>query len=78
MKGVDDFLQYYQIGDKVKKKYLGTLAQHFGRFTLSSQSEEGIIELVNRIQSKLKVIDTKGNNMYTMLFDTARLSQNRY
>ena len=78
MKGVDDFLQYYHIGDTVEKKYLGTLAQHFGRFTLSSQSKEGIIELVNQIQSKLKIIDTKGNNMYTMLFDTARLNHNRY
>lgn len=78
MKGVDDFLQYYHIGDTVEKKYLGTLAQHFGRFTLSSQSKEGIIELVNQIQSKLKIIDTKGNNMYTMLFNTARLNHNRY
>lgn len=74
LKGVDDFLQYYNVGDTIEKKHLGTLAQHFGRFTLSSQTQDGIIDLVNTIQSLLKITDTDGNNMYTMLFDTARLN----
>lgn len=76
LKGVDDFLQYYNVGDTIEKKHLGTLAQHFGRFTLSSQTQDGIINLVNRIQCLLKIIDTEGNNMYTMLFDTTRLNNN--
>lgn len=76
LEGVDDFLQYYNVGDTIEKKHLGTLAQHFGRFTLSAQTQDSIINLVNRIQCLLKIVDTEGNNMYTMLFAPNRLNNN--
>lgn len=74
LEGVDDFLQYYHAGETVEKKHLGTLNQHLGRFTLSAADLGGIIKLVDTIQSLLKITSTEGENMYTMLFDTARLT----
>jgi len=53
---------------------MGTLNQHLGRFTLSAADLGGIIKLVDTIQSLLKITSTEGENMYTMLFDTARLT----
>ncbi len=73
LKGVDDFLQYYRVGDTIEKCHLGTLAQHFGRFTLSAEDKDSMVALVNQIQDLLRITDTDGNNMYTLLFDTARL-----
>lgn len=75
LEGVDDFLQYYHVGETVNKEHMGTLNQHFGRFTLSAAGLEGIIKLVDTIQSLLKITSTDGKNMYTMLFDTARLKK---
>ncbi len=70
---VTDFIQYYNIGETVKKEYIGTLQQHFGRFTMIADSTEEIYDAVKKIQSMLKVIDTDGKQMNTLQFDLTRL-----
>ncbi len=76
LEGVTDFLQYYFVGDAVKPEVMGTLGQHFGRFTLKTKCQREIIDLVNTIQSNLEILDNNGNNMYTMKFDINRLVDN--
>ncbi len=70
---VTDFIQYYQVGDTVKEEYIGTLQQHFGRFTMIAESEEEIYRAVREIQSELKIFDTNGRKMNELQFDLARL-----
>lgn len=68
-----DFLQYYNVGDSIVPEVYGTLGQHFGRFTLKTESKTKMLELVKRIQDTLKIKDTSGNDMYVMKFDLARV-----
>ncbi len=70
---VTDFIQYYYIGETVKKEYIGTLQQHFGRFTMIADSAEEIYATTKKIQSMLKIFDTDGNQMNTLQFDLSRL-----
>lgn len=72
--GVVDFLQYYQIGDSISTHVMGTLGQHFGRFTLKTKSEKEMIDLVNFIQSNLYVKDYDGKDLFTMKFNPTRLT----
>lgn len=69
---VTDFIQYYNVGDSIEERVIGTLGQHFGRFTLISDSEEDIEKAVAYINSALVIRDTEGNRMNTMLFDINR------
>ncbi|MBQ1733404.1 MAG: ATP-grasp domain-containing protein [Lachnospiraceae bacterium] len=70
---VTDFIQYYQVGDIVKDEYIGTLQQHFGRFTMIADSEEEIYSTVQKIQSILKIYDTNGRKMNQLQFDFSRV-----
>lgn len=70
---VIDFLQYYDVGDEITRDYIGTLGQHFGRFTLEADDKKSMIELVKYIQEKLKIKDFKDNDIYNMKFDVNRL-----
>ena len=70
---VTDFIQYYQIGDTVKKEFIGTLQQHFGRFTMIADSEEEIHDAVQAIQEKLSILDNNNNKMNVLQFDLTRL-----
>ncbi len=70
---VTDFLQYYHEGDTVKESYMGTLMQHFGRFTLKAGNKQEMIDLVNRIERTLKIMDSQGRDLHTMKFDTKRI-----
>lgn len=72
---VTDFIQYYQEGQSVEPSYIGTLQQHFGRVTLVADSEEEIIEAVNRIQKEILITDTEGNNMRELIFDISRMNK---
>ena len=72
---VIDFLQYYNIGDRIVPEVLGTLGQHFGRFTLKTSSKQEMVEVVNKIQNKLQIKNSNGDDMYTMKFDTNRLKE---
>ena len=70
---VTDFLQYYREGETVKESYMGTLMQHFGRFTLKADNKQEMIDIVNRIEQTLKITNDQGMDMHTMKFDTNRI-----
>lgn len=70
---VTDFLQYYHEGETVKDSYMGTLMQHFGRFTLKADDKKEMIDLVNKIEQTLKITDSQGMDLHTMKFDTKRI-----
>ncbi len=69
---VKDFIQYYNVGDSILPKNIGTLGQHFGRFTLIADSREEIEAAVSRVNAELVISDTNGNKMNEMLFDLNR------
>jgi hypothetical protein len=68
------FIQYYHEGDTVSESVLGTLGQHFARITVKAANKAELIQIVNRLQDGISIKDTDGNEMYTMRFDTDRLS----
>lgn len=70
---VKDFIQYYYEGETVDPKVVGTLSQHFGRFSIIAESDEEAFDTVETIQRILKVTNTDGQLMNTMPFDTARV-----
>lgn len=74
MENVEDFLQYYKEGDTITPADLGTLNQHFGRFTLKAGNKQEMIAAVQSIQEKLRIKDKKGNEMYMRRFDVGRLT----
>lgn len=67
------FTQYYKVGDKVRTEDIGTLSQHFCRVKMITDSIEAYKEMVNWIQSTIKVLDIDGNSMIYRQFDTARM-----
>ena len=71
--GVTDFLQYYFPGDTIQEKHIGTLQQHFGRFTIIADNEDRIEECVHKIQKRLFIYDTEDRIMNYMMFDCARI-----
>lgn len=73
MPNIIDFLQYYREGETVPPELYGTLAQHFGRFTLAAKSKEEMLATVDSIQKKLRISDCFGNDMYKMKFDINRV-----
>ncbi len=68
-----DFLQYYYVGGTVTPKVIGTLGQHFGRFTLKAKSKSEMVSVVKYIQDKLLIKNQQGEDMYSMKFDINRL-----
>ena len=70
---VENFIQYYHVGDEVTPKVIGTLSQHFGRFTLLGDTREEIFETVEQIQRELRVYGTDGKLMNDMPFDLNRV-----
>ena len=72
---VTDFIQYYNVGDSIEQKNIGTLAQHFGRITFIANSLEQTIETIEYFQSVVKVYDENGNIMNNLPFDIKRLSK---
>lgn len=73
---VENFIQYYQAGAEVPASVIGTLGQHFGRFTLLGDSREAIFETVNQIQAQLQVIGTDGRKLNDHPFDLRRVTAN--
>ncbi len=70
---VTDFLQYYYPGDTIREKHIGTLQQHFGRFTIIADNEDGIEECVEKIQKLLFIYDAEGHIMNYKAFDCGRI-----
>ncbi len=69
---LQDFIQYYQVGDTLLPKHIGTLGQHFGRFTLIAEDQETIFDAVRRITNELIIKDVNGNVMNTLHLDLQR------
>ena len=69
---VKDFIQYYHVGDSVLPKHIGTLGQHFGRFTFVADSFDEVEAAVHRINAELVISDVNGKKMNNMPFDTNR------
>ena len=70
---VTDFIQYHAVGETIEERLIGTLGQHFGRFTLIAETAEEIYRAVEEIQQKLIVLDVDGNRLNNMLFDLKRV-----
>lgn len=69
---IQDFIQYYHVGDTVLEKHIGTLGQHFGRFTSIADDDQTIYDSVKRINNELVIRSTDGSVMNQMLFDIER------
>ena len=50
---IDDFIQYYRVGDCITEDKVGTLMQHFGRFKFVASSKDEIVHIINQIQEIL-------------------------
>ena len=71
--GVCDYLQYYNIGDTIEKKVIGTLGQHFCRITFVCDTYHELIEMINFFQNTLSVFDKDNNKLNSLQFDIKRL-----
>lgn len=71
---VTDFIQYYRVGDTVKESVIGTLGQHFCRFTMISDSADSLKQTIHKISDTLLITDTDGKKMNVLKFDTNRLA----
>ena len=69
---VVDFIQYYNEGDTIEQRNIGTLGQHFGRITFIVDSPEAELEAIEFFKGAVKVYDTNGKRMNNLLFDTKR------
>ena len=69
---VVDYIQYYNVGDTIEKRNIGTLGQHFGRITFIVSSHEEEIAAIQYFQKVVKVYDTDGNLMNNLKFDLTR------
>ena len=72
---VVDYMQYYNVGDCVEKRFIGTLGQHFCRVTFICDTESEAIEALEFFRDSIVVYNTDGERMNNLLFDTARLSK---
>ena len=70
---ISDFIQYYEVGREIEDRFIGTLAQHFGRISLIASTTEEIYEAVEKIQKTLVIKDTNGNIMNELKFDLGRI-----
>ena len=70
---VTDFIQYYHVGDEVKPEFIGTLQQHFGRYTLIGETEEAIHAAISSIEEKLNIYDVDNKKMHVLRFDLTRV-----
>lgn len=69
---VVDYLQYYNVGDTVETRVIGTLGQHFGRITFIVDSHEEEINLIRYFQNNIRIYDTDGKRMNVLQFDVDR------
>ena len=70
---VSDFIQYYHEGETMESRFVGTLSQHFGRFSLLAADEEALLATVRKIQSLLVIYNTEGKRMNNLVFDLNRV-----
>ena len=68
-----DYIQYYDVGDTISRRNIGTLGQHFCRATFICETEEEAVSTLEYFRDSVVVYDTDGNRMNKLLFDTSRL-----
>ncbi len=71
---LQDFIQYYHEGDTVEESAIGTLGQHFGRFTLIANDPQTLYDAVKMINATLFIRDVNGKEMNEIKFDLARVA----
>lgn len=69
---VTDCIQYYHEGETMEARFVGTLSQHFARFSLLADDKEAMLAAIDKIKSLLVIYDTNGKRMNNLMFDTAR------
>lgn len=72
---VCDFIQYYNVGDTIEQRVIGTLGQQFCRITFIADTPAQVPELINYFQEKLNVFDTEGEKLNRLPFDAHRMEQ---
>ena len=70
---VEDFLQYYHVGDTITEKVRGTLGQHFGRLTMVFDDMKQVEQTVLFVQKTLRVIGENGEPLNVYPFDLSRI-----
>ena len=70
---VCDYLQYYNVGDTIENRVIGTLGQHFCRITFLCDSHSEMISLIDLFQKTLCVYDENNKKMNSLQFNTERL-----
>jgi hypothetical protein len=58
-----DIIQRFKAGDRVKSSFVGTEKQVFARIYLTSKKITELINGINYIHKKLKILDTNNKNM---------------
>jgi hypothetical protein len=51
---VVNYLQYYEVGDSIQQKNIGTLSQHFCRITYIANNESEAASMIEYFQKTLK------------------------
>ena len=72
---VVDYLQYYQVGDTIESRVIGTLGQHFGRITFIVNSAEEEQEIITHFQNTIRVYDVNGHRMNNLQFNIQRFNK---
>ena len=70
---VVNYIQYYNVGDSIEPKNIGTLSQHFCRITFIVDNECEVASLIEYFQKALNIYDVDGNKMNNMPFDPTRI-----
>ena len=70
---VIDFFQYYEEGETIDERYIGTLAQLFCRIKMVTDDVDQYRDLVRMIHDTVKITDTDGNDMIYRKMDIARI-----
>ncbi len=70
-----DYTQYYDIGDQIKKEYIGTLLQHFCRIKFFSSNINDALEIIDNIQNTISITSITNDDMIYMKFDVSRIKK---
>ena len=69
---VVDYLQYYNVGDTIEQRNIGTLGQHFGRITFIVDTKSEELDAIKYFQSVIRIYSADGKRMNNLQFDVAR------
>lgn len=61
---VQAFNQFWQIGDTIEDRYIGTLDQLFARISVIVKNKTELTEVIDKIIHTISILDEKGNEMF--------------